>query len=72
MDYYKNKIKDEQSESYKNEIYKMKTEIDTLKKENTELIEQNKILINEKEKLKGEIHRLFLNKKRKRIKEEKK
>jgi len=50
----------------------MKTEIDTLKKENTELIEKNKILSNEKEKLKEEIHRLSLNKKRKRLKEEKK
>ena len=72
LDYYKNKIKDEQSESYKNELDKMKTEIDTLKKENTELIEKNKILSNEKEKLKEEIHRLSLNKKRKRLKEEKK
>ena len=71
LDYYKNKMKDEQSESYKKEIDKMKIEIDILKKENIELVGKNKILTNEKEKLKEEIHLLSLNKKRKRTKEEK-
>ena len=69
LDYYKNKINDEQTESFKKEIDKMKTEINDLKKENFDLKKQNIILSNEKEKLKEEINKLSLNKKRKRTKD---